>query len=327
VNLELPGATLRYSTAQLFKRIQAGKQTDYFFFAIPGVAPEFALDARAKVMSCSGAVIKVRDQHGLRLQMNPETSAVIRLAGEVNLVLLPERTAEEVWRTDDPSLLLSTRADFFSDKSAWTLESDGKPEITFGVFGTDTEPSSGKIPMQQLGTDGVFRNYKATLPEVDYHAKVTPLRGGVTRPPWQFGPSLNWRPKPTPLAPDDADFEGAAVWKIMLPLIPKAAAVSDVFLKISYQGDVARLYRGRQLVDDSFWNGIPWTIGLREVDPDWRTANTDLELRILPLPRKHPIYLEEADQLDFSTDGVADSITGIQMVPRYQLNLQAPDLH
>ena len=326
VNLELPGATLRYSTAQLFKRVRAGKQTDYFFFAIPGVAPEFVLDARAKVISCSGAMIKTSDSHGLRLQLNPEVSTVIRLASEVNLVLLPERAAEKVWRTDDPSLLLSTRADFFSDKGVWTLESDGKPEIDFGVFGTDTRPSSERMPIQQLGTDGIFRNYKATLPDVDLHPKVIQVRAAATRPPWKFGPSLNWRPTPTPMAPDDADFEGAAVWRITLPPIPEAAAVSDVLLQISYQGDVARLYRGHQLVDDSFWNGIPWTIGLREIGPGWRTANADLELRIVPMPRKYPMYLEEADKLVFSAGGVADSITGVQMVPRYQLNLQAPAL-
>jgi hypothetical protein len=183
------------------------------------------------------------------------------------------------------------------------------------------------MPIQQLGTDGIFQNYKASLPDLDLHPKVIQVHAAATRPPWKFGPSLDWRPTPTPIAPDDGDIEGAAVWRITLPPIPEAAAVSDVLLQISYQGDVARLYRGHQLVNDSFWNGIPWAIGLREIGPGWRTANTDLELRILPLPRKHPMYLEKADELDFSTAGVADSITGIQMVPRYQLNLQAPALH
>jgi hypothetical protein len=327
VNLELPGVTLRYSTAQLFKRVQVGKQTNYFFFVIPGVAPEFALDARAKVMSCSGKIIETNGTHGLRLQLNLETSTIIRLAGDVNFVLLSESAAENVWRTDDPSLLLSTRADFFSDNAAWTLESVGKPEIDFGVFGTDTRPSSEKMRIQQLGKDGLFRNYKATLPDVDLHPKVVQVRAAAPRLSWRFGPSLDWRPTPTPMAPDDADFEESAVWAITLPPIPEAAAVSDVLLQISYQGDVARLYRDRQLVDDNFWNGIPWMIGLREVDPAWRTANTDLELRIVPMPQKYPMYLEEADKLVFSPDGVAGSITGVQMVPQYQLNLQAPDLH
>jgi len=77
-------------------------------------------------MSCSGHMVQDRDRRGLRLQMDSEAPIVIRLAGDVSLVLLPEHAAEEVWRTDDPSLLVSTRADFFSDQSAWTLESDGE---------------------------------------------------------------------------------------------------------------------------------------------------------------------------------------------------------
>ena len=326
VNLELAGVTLRYSTAQLFKRVQIGEQTTYFFFAIPGIAPEFALDARARVMSCSGHMVQDRDRRGLRLQMDSEAPIVIRLAGDVSLVLLPEHAAEEVWRTDDPSLLVSTRADFFSDQSAWTLESDGEPEITLGVFGTDKRPSGVTMPLQPIGTDGVFRNYKTTLPALVLDLKVTQVRAAAPRHPWKFGPSLNWRPTPTPMAPDDGDFEAAAVWKIALPPIPQVAAVSDLFLKISYQGDVARLYRGQQFLDDSFWNGVPWTIGLREIVRDWRAANTDLELRILPLPRKYPMYLEKTGEFDLSTVGFADSVTGIQIVPQYQLKVLAPVL-
>jgi beta-galactosidase len=325
VNLDLSGATLRYSTAQLFKRVRAGKQTYFFFFAIPSVAPEFALDARAKVLSRSKSVTMTRGPHGLRLQMSHEGTAIIRLTGGVTLVLLPKGQAEEVWRTDDPALLLSTRAEFFSDKSAWTLESDGIPEIDFGVFGTDQVPSSEKILVRRVGTDGIFQNYKASLPSLDLHPEVVQVRAAESRLPWKFGPPLDWRPTPTPMAPDESDFEGAGVWRVRLPAIPEAAAVSDVRVNIAYQGDVARLYRGHDLIDDDFWNGTPWTIGLREIGSDWQMANTTLEIRILPMPRKYPLYLEDADKLlHFSAKGVAEAITGVRMVPQYQLKLHAP---
>jgi hypothetical protein len=66
---------------------------------------------------------------------------------------------------------------------------------------------------------------------------------------------------------------------------------------------------------------------MREIGPGWRAANTELELRILPLPPKYPMYLEKVGDLDFSAAAGADSVTGVQMVPRYQLNLQAPSSH
>jgi len=324
VNFELPGMTMRYSTAQLFKRMKIGDEAYYFFFAIPGVLPEFALDARAKVTSSRGAVVQMSEEHGMRLRVNGLGSAEIRLAGGVNLVLLSEASAEEVWRVEDASLLLSTRAEFYSDGSAWTLESEGRPEINFGIFGAETKPTSGAFHVQKAGGDGIFRWYKARLPEVNLKPVVTKVRGPGPRAPWTFGSAFDWRPTPIPMAPDDADFAGAAVWTIEVPPVPRGAAVSNAFLKIAYQGDVARLSLGQRLADDDFWNGIPWMVGLREVAPDWRGTKSVMELRILPLPRTYPMYVEQAGKLQFGASDVANSLMDVQVVLKYRLILQAP---
>ena len=135
---------------------------------------------------------------------------------------------------------------------------------------------------------------------------------------------MHGRPERVPLAPDDADFAGAAVWKIELPPIPSTPVLSDAYLRIEYMGDVARLYRGDRLVDDNFWNGLPWFIGLKEIGDSWPSAKANLELRILPLPKDFPMYLEKADELHFSAAGVADSLTGVHLIPQYQLVLQEP---
>ena len=323
VNLDLSGATLRYSTAQLFKRVQVGPQVNYFFFAILGVAPEFALDSCARVIGSTGPVVSVREPNGLRLRIKEGSPAEIRLADGVNLVLLPQPQAEQLWRTDDSSILLSTRADFFSGDGAWTFES-GQPEIEFGVFGSDAKPENSNAAVQSLGKEGILRNYRVALRPIELHPKVTKLRESEPRSPWKFGAALDWRPTPTPLAPDNADFEAAAVWKIAIPPLPPSADISDAFLNISYQGDVARLYEGRQLIDDNFWNGVSWTVGLREVDPGWRSHATTLELRILPLPQKYPMYLEEDGKLHFSPSGLAGPSAEVQLVPQYRLVLPSP---
>lgn len=44
VNLDMNGATLRYSTAQLLAKIEDGSISHYFFFAHEGVRPEFVFD-------------------------------------------------------------------------------------------------------------------------------------------------------------------------------------------------------------------------------------------------------------------------------------------
>jgi len=326
VNFELPGTTLRYSSAQLFKRVQIGDEAYYFFFAIPGVQPEFALDARAKVIGSTGSVVQTREERGLRLRVNGAGTAMIRLTGGVNLVLLPEASAEDVWRVDNASLLVSTRADFYSDGSVWTLESEGRPEFDFGVFGHGAKPVSGAVRVQKVAGGSIFQGYRAVLPEVKLRAVVSQVRGPGPRAPWSYGDAFEWRKKAIPMAPDDADFEGAAAWKIEVPAVPPATGVAGAYLKIAYQGDVARLSLGPHLVDDDYWNGIPWMVGLPEVAPDWRRAKTEMELRILPLPQKFPMYLEEADKLQFDPSGVADSLTDVDVVVKYRLTLRAPGL-
>ena len=64
-------------------------------------------------------------------------------------------------------------------------------------------------------------------------------------------------------------------------------------LKITYQGDCARLYAEGKLVADQFQYGRPMLYGL------WRLPKKchELELRILPLQKDAPIYLpREADK-------------------------------
>jgi len=329
VNFTLPEGSIRYSTAQLFKREIVGDQTFYFFFAIPGIQPEILLDRRTRLLDRPATVEANAGDNGTRLRFNVASSTEVRLAGGVHLIVLPEALAEQVWRADDPSVLVATRASFFCDGSRWTFDSLGnnegssaaEPEIEFSTFGRTGEPIHASPALQKTASDGIFQGYKAALPSIDLKPRVTLLREAQPPIPWIFGSALPWRPHPTPLAPEDADFERAAVWKIELPAAPATPSISDVLLRVAYQGDAARLYRGPRLIDDNFWNGQPWTIGLREVESDWRSAGgvSAFELRILPLPRGFPMYLEEANQLNFNASGEALSLDAVRLLPQYRL--------
>lgn len=88
--------------------------------------------------------------------------------------------------------------------------------------------------------------------------------------------------------PVDADFEAAAVYHIDLPA---DSAERNGLLRIQYRGDVARLYAmtaegTSTLIDDNFYNGLPFLYGLWRLPADCRK----LELRILPLQPQMPVY-------------------------------------
>ncbi len=177
--------------------------------------------------------------------------------------------------------------------------------------------------VRQPSPSKLFTHWSTTLPAVHLTPTFTQTHAAAPAAAPRFGPTLSWRKNPIPLAPGDADFAQAAAWTLTVPPVPASSALSDAFLAIDYQGDAARLYQNNKVVDDSFWNGLPWTVGLRELDPAFSRAATEFTLRVTPLPKTYGMYLEEAPKLHF-TNGIADSLTGVRIIPQYQLIVRAP---
>lgn len=330
VGLSLSGVQLRYSTAQLFTRVRRGSETYYFFFAIPDIAPEFSFAPTTQVQRDGGLqrVDLTSGGHLLRLTASQQTladhPADLLLNGHVHIVLLDKHDAENIWRGDNPSVLLSSDDAAFSTGSHWTLQSDGKPSFRFGLFGATAHSTQYLTP--STSTNPLFSTYTVSFPAFHEQPRVTKTHDAQPRQPWEYGPKLSWRPHPIPLAPEDSDFTRAAVWKIAVPTIPPTPYLSNVFLRVSYQGDVARLYRGTHLLDDNFWNGQPWSIGLRESLVNWHKPAQPLELKVLPLPHDSPMYMQEEDKLHFNPSGTSLELQGVQLVPQYQLQLEAAPL-
>ena len=95
--------------------------------------------------------------------------------------------------------------------------------------------------------------------------------------------------------PTNEDFENAAVWELDLSKVEGQRSkvkglrsiVNCQFLKISYAGDCARVYADGKLVMDNFWNGKPMLVRMSDL------AGKKVELRILPLSKDAPIYLQK----------------------------------
>ena len=321
VNLALPAAggenpiVLHYSTAQLFKRLRTRGRTYYFFFAVPGVNPDFLLDQRAKIKAVTAGVDVSRSPSGLLVRASGQ--AEVALEGGVHLIMLPESQAELVWRGDDPSILVETKASAFSSGTKWVLQSEDD-QFQVGIFGA--QPSGGRA-LTYAGKSGLFAQYCAAVLPLALKASVTKLEDAKPRGPWVTGPPLPWRPKPIPEKPLVSEFASAAMWRILLPAVPPSAQVADVWLDIDYRGDEARLSNSNRLLDDNFWNGLPWQIGLRESLPGWRSSPSDLALRVLPLPNHNPLYIEARDKDHLDTSGMILNLTNVRLVPEYQMSL------
>lgn len=122
--------------------------------------------------------------------------------------------------------------------------------------------------------------------------------------------------------PSDKDFEQAAVWTMVMPNLAEPSrqlTSDDIFLEISYRGDCARIYANGVLVQDNFWNGKPMLVRASQLQ------GKSIELRILPMGKDYPIYLQSAQkaELERASDKTGLlSLDGIRILRRcnYLLN-------
>ncbi len=102
--------------------------------------------------------------------------------------------------------------------------------------------------------------------------------------------------------PSEDDFSRAATWQIDITSLVTAIeaeskakgvdiSTDDLFVNISYRGDVARIYADGQLVQDNFWNGKSMYVRLSSL-----LGKQNVHLRILPLGKSYPIYLQTAQR-------------------------------
>ena len=110
--------------------------------------------------------------------------------------------------------------------------------------------------------------------------------------------------------PTEEDFNKAATW--VISNLNELNENLDLYLQISYRGDVARIYADGQLVEDNFWNGKPMLVRLSDL------VGKRVELKILPLGKDYPIYLqkEQKKELDNASNGILLSLDGIQVIER-----------
>ena len=325
VNLDLGGALLKYATAQPFARMEDDGAAYYFFLTSPGVPPELVFAARtiASLRSQRGEV----SHQGEQLEINglmPSTSVAAEIhthSGKtIRIVMLSPGQAEDAWkiRIKSHTYMLLTSADVFADADTIHLRARDPGAFSFSIFPKPAKEFSATVPLRRAGRDGMFTHYVLPIKAIRAHLKVEKLRGAAPSSPVKMGPFLEWRHTAVATAPNDADFEKAAVWRLTFP-DDTLEGLSDIFLDINYVGDVGRIYEGTQLLDDNFYNGTSWEVGLKRYAPG--VFAKGMELKILPLRNDAPIYLPKTAWPDFHGDLDLARIKSISISPEYEVVL------
>ncbi|MGD0479242.1 MAG: beta-galactosidase [Terracidiphilus sp.] len=331
-NLRLAGITLRYSTAQLFTRLEDSGVETIYFEAQHGIAPEFAFDA-ATVRSVKVSSGKTITDSGVvyvtGIQPAPDSSIdVISSTGAaLRLVVLTASETKYAWkvRIAGSDHLLITSQDFVADPDSrpariW-LRSLATPHFEFSITPPTSAPLQANVPLSPAASTDHAATFIAEVPQWNAALQSTQIQSAGQAPPVKTGPAQSWRPQGVAQAPAAGDLPQAAQWSIAVPA-GALDGLSELFLEVRYEGDLARLSANHKLLADDFYNGEPWMVGLSRFLA--RDGSGNFELSILPLRKDAPIYFEFAAPLEFAPNAQIDKLDSLRLVPEYQLEITAP---
>jgi hypothetical protein len=269
VNLDCDGVLLQYATAQPLCRIDAGGGlVVYFFAALDGIIPEFAL---RKNGAHTTGIVGAQEAGGEVRAYQLNTNAAIRVTkpngGAVQFVVLTPEQARHVWRTSfaGQDRLILSNATVLTDGTTLRLQSDNVNNLAMSIFPPVPGVTVGTTALTGT-TNWIFKRFNLATAI----AQPPAINVAVTQehPPGPGATSLK--------GTDEETWNDAAVYKLN---IPSAAENRRLILNIHYIGDAARLYIGNKLYDDNFFNGDPFAIALWRIPADQWPA---IHLKILP---------------------------------------------
>ena len=321
--MNLGGVHLRYATAQPLALLGTEAAPAYAFFAQPGIRPEFVFQDSAGLKVTASGKVERRDSavrvSGLEAGPNARITLALPTGRKVTILLLDEQDAEHAWKiaSGGAKELLLTPQQAFVDGDVATLENLGAATFAARVLPQGIVSSIDPAPLKlSRSGDSASATLAATGPAaVRLALKQEKAPGEPAALPEGFKPS--GRPRVVAAAPAEADWVRAGVWSFTVPP-PVAPTRTRQFLRIRYQGDVARLSVGGKLLDDNFFDLRPWLVGLDRFAG--QIVGKPLQLAIYPLRKNPPIFFQPG--LEPKNDAPGAEIESVELVTQYRLRLQ-----
>ena len=317
-HFDMDGIDLRYATAQPMAKLESAGGTTWVFVATQGIAPEFAFDGGATVLASRG---QVSHAAGVTVvdDVQPGTQPAMTLRGRdgrmVLVLVLTQGQAAQAWimpAADGQRLLLTPDWLYFEGDEA-KLTSLGNPQFRLEVYPAPTQAPTAQLPLHRLADDGAFAVYEAQAKPRHLAVGMKPLRDALPVPPVRIGGAAHAAMQPLPEV-----FGDSAAWTITLPR-DALDGLRNAYLDIRYQGDVGRLFAGADLLDDNYYNGQTWQVGLRRFASQLGQPWT---LTVLPLRADAPIYIQPPYRPQQAAGGQLARLIGVDLVPAYGLDVR-----
>ncbi|MFZ0734287.1 MAG: beta-galactosidase [Candidatus Sulfotelmatobacter sp.] len=309
VNQAIGHSVLRYATAQLLCKLE--NENVYVFFTSPGIPAEFAFkEDAADIIEAPGSHIEKTDGIVYVDLSTAGTKPAIQLRDRdgtrIDIVVLSREQARNLWKLKlgGRERLILSPAQIYTENDRLILLASDPLELKAEIYPPVEQPAGD---FADGGQNGIFHTYEARVEPLQLTATIKKIADPGTDPPLKMG-------KEIVLMPEDSAFDRAAKWRIHIPDV-KSDTVSDLLIRITYQGDIARVYADGKLLTDDFYSGQPWVIGLPRTYTE--PLNT-LELRILPLQSAAPIYLPSAARPVIAAKERGAHLQSVELVPVYR---------
>jgi hypothetical protein len=318
-NMPLGAATLVHATAQPLCRIQEG-QTQYSFFSqTAGVPAEFVIDPKGGAVEAPAGTVSQQEGRTVVRDVKPGLGAALTIRASDGtrqvLVLLDEAASTGAMKARYAGVdrLFISKAGMIVDGKTLRLQSTDSGNLSFAVF----PAISGLQANSRNATpaaDGLFERYSAALaPRAAIKATVEQTK--------QAGPArkIELGVAGVAVQPVDADFDAAATWTIKLPAGTDPSR--KLLFRTRYVGDVARYYLGGKLLTDDFYTGRYFDLGVNRFGPE--IYSQGVTLKILPLRKDAPIYLERQAKPDFGNQESMVKVDGVEVIEEFEATFQS----
>ena len=209
---------------------------------------------------------------------------------------------------------LSINGKIFSPKLNKPFKAAG---MTFCVLSKEKAMTAYKIDGKLYYSDGILFKDGTRIMEETWNILPTKVNDALAKEHGGLR-EVKMGSQKVAAQPTEEDFDKAATW--IISNLNELNENLDLYLQISYRGDVARIYADGQLIEDNFWNGKPMLVRLSDL------VGKRVELKILPLGKDYPIYLqqEEKAELEKAPNGILLSLDNIQVIERQTNEYAAP---
>lgn len=318
-NMKLGDSNLAYSTAQPIAKMEQDKNITVVFAQNKNIPADFVFDDNGIIVEVPHTNIRKYNKRILIENVNTGTNAAIRIKQPdhtiITIILLDEMQSLTFWQGNlagkDRFFLSTSELTFQQDELQ--IEDERKNKVSVAIYPTPTNLALNKKPLKGR-VDGMFTRFDIPIQfQKPIRAKLIQLQKEIL--PLR---DIKFGKAKVAEMPTNNDFKNAAQWKIVLS--ETLDAHRDIYLRIPYIGDVARIYKGNELLTDNFYNGKEFSIRLKCFVP---VGKEELRIEILPLQKNSLIYYPPASLPDFNTQNYAIDLPQIEIIEKKCLTLHA----